>query len=175
MGESLDHNPYSASDTPLEVAGPVESRMRKPIVVWITQVVACLYIVTSGFGAVRNLRAFIDILGAKTIALPLLMRIGFFLLVVALIIFMVIQAQRRSRAGRWLAVLFVVQCLILAAFTTPKLPPADLGSSYWWGSMIGAAIVFGVLLWWLYVIGFSRKARAWFTKTDHVPDPSAPR
>jgi small-conductance mechanosensitive channel len=149
--------------------------MRKPIVVWITQFTACLYGVTSSYGAFQNSRAFIAMLGANTIALPLLMRIGFFLLAVAVIIFMVIQAQRRSRAGRWLALLFVAHFLILAAVATPKLPPADLSSGHWWGSLIGAAIVFGVLLWWLYAIGFSRKARAWFTKTDHVPDPSAPR
>jgi hypothetical protein len=43
------------------------------------------------------------------------------------------------------------------------------------GYLTGWLLAGGTLCGWLYAIGFSRKARAWFTKTAHSADPSAPR
>jgi uncharacterized membrane protein len=167
---------YAATSAPLETAQVEPSKVRKPVVVWITQILGAVYIAVAAPGIYRTAQAFVLMLKANAIVSKFLFVIGFGLLVFTAIALMTIQLQRRSSLGRWLAILFVLQFLLILIFGASKImPPFDSGLTRWSGSLVGLLLVFAVLVWWLYAIGFSRRARAWFTKTDHAPDPSAPR
>jgi hypothetical protein len=172
---SVEHNPYSATGAPLEVAGQAVQRMRKPVAVWITQILGCACGALVAVGIYRSLRAVFLLLKSNVPIWTFIPRIGFGLFVFALFVIMTIQLQRRSRLGRWLSIIFVSLVLLIPTLQLLATRPGPDGTVAWWiGNLIGAFLTFALIGSWLYAIGFSRKARAWFTKTAHVPDPSAP-
>jgi hypothetical protein len=173
VSEDVGQNRYAAPAAALELPQPA-LRVRKPIVVWITQIISSYYVVTTMVEIIRRLLRFRSKLHDDLFVWGILLGVGLLLVIIGLLIVIVVQLQRRSSVGRWLAVALIAFMIISGAMALPSLPAGGLEAKDW-GFMSGAIGVFALLGWWLYLIGFSRKARAWFTKTAHPADPSAPR
>lgn len=173
MPEHVGQDRYAAPVVPLEIASP-PPQMRKPVIVWISQIIAIYYVITTMVEVIRRLLRFRSMFQDDVFAWGILLGIGLLLLVVGLLIVMVIQLQRRSPVGRWLAVALVAFMMIAGAVNLPSLSKHGLDARAW-GLMGLVGGVYALFGWWLYLVGFSRKARAWFTKTAQSADPSAPR
>jgi hypothetical protein len=159
VADNLEDARYAVPAAPLEPAPAPEPAMRKPIVVWITQGFAVLFFVARSLSVQRTMTLMFD---ANFTALSVLRVVGFNLVALLLAVVAIILMQRRAKLGQWLGFLCVAQ-LPIVMISKLRIPSGTAtltgGVS---GYLFGTTLVLAPLIWWLYLIGFSRKARAWF-------------
>lgn len=136
--------------------------MRKPLVVWVTQGFVAVFFVARSRSVHRTVTTMFD---ANWPALTVLMQVGLNLLALLLAIVAIIQMQRRSKIGQWFGFLFVAQVpvVMISRFHIP--PGTSLQTGGITGYLFGTVLVLIPLIGWLYVLGFSRKAREWFRRS----------
>jgi hypothetical protein len=152
------HNPYTPPATPLADTAPPLVVMRKPISVWVLQIICALaalvilLAVPGSFDAWRAAPAGDLARFAMSFAMLLEM------LVASLFLWTFVAAQRRSHFGRWLGVcmLGVLISILLFAFSNAEM----LDRFLTW------ALVFTPLGLLVYFSAFSKGVRAWYGKSS---------
>lgn len=166
-------NPYAppsaAVDAPRDVLPPA----KKPISVWLLQLLAVAVSGLSALGLWR-LTAYLaqapQVEEVGTVALfEYALRLGLLVSAVGALI----GTQRRAGYGRWLGLLLLAFTIMLLAYLKLGIPFMATRSSYWRlapsgagidnpGEAAGIVLLFCLLAWWVYAFGFSAKARKFF-------------
>jgi hypothetical protein len=159
------HNPYTPPTTQVADAEPPRPVVRKPISVFLLQLVCALLtlLLLSGIPTVFKVWRFADGMARVASLISLLLQ----LLFVSLFVWTIIATQRRSQFGRWLGVFLMgsaVALLVLAAFQM-RYRGEELPMATTLGFYIGFALSILVPLSLVYFPAFSRRARAWYARS----------
>lgn len=159
----MSSNPFSPPLSPVADVAPAALPVaKKPVSVWITQLVGAILACAAAYGLVKGLRpdghfsmfrvAFVVVIqGALT----------------AFLLAIVIGAQRRARYSRWMGLVLVgmilvyvvvrslLQLRLLIVMTGNEVPSQA-------GAFIGASSVALLVGAWFRAFGFSPRSKAWF-------------
>jgi hypothetical protein len=156
------HNPYTPPTAPVADTAPPAIVVRKPVSVWLVQIVCALAVLLFLYGlstSIGSLTASQGGIARVSLLVSLLLR----LLVASLFVTTIIAAQRRSPLGRWLGVFIIGSLLVLCVLASVKTPSvAQESFATRLGGFIGIALVLVALGLLLYFSAFSRRARAWY-------------
>jgi hypothetical protein len=157
-------NPYTPPTAPVSDAALPVAVTRKPISVWLLQIVCVLAVLmilmtlARSFGAWRE--AAPDSISRVAVRTSMLVQ----LLIVALLVWTLIAAQLRSQFGRWLGV-FIMGSLIailMLVVAKSRFEPETFATVL--GRYTGGVLVLTPLGLLLYFPAFSKRARAWYAK-----------
>jgi hypothetical protein len=174
----VSHNPYAppaaaVSDTLSGLEPPP-----KPRTVTFTQIVCWLVLAFAAIALIRytafTIYYWANLQDRDSIYLQLALRAA----IVAYFLTTLLLLHKRRPLGRWLGVLTISSFfgLPVAGFINMDWP-AEIGSAEILGAALGTVLLTAPVVAWLYLFGFSRKARAYFNgvpATDASTRPPAP-
>ena len=158
-----DHNPYSP---PVAQVADTAEPARKPIAVWLLQLIAAIIVVVGALGIMRGLWFVQQVNEHKRINIngP---TVSWFLQHFAIVAFAaasIFVVQRRSIFGRWFAFVSVLALVSAVTWNSPQFPqPSERYRADLFQYFSGAALVYGPLLLLIFFCAFSRKARAYYS------------
>lgn len=156
------HNPYSPPTAAVTDAVPPAAVVRKPVSVWLLQVVCGLAALAVLFVFVAGIVDWRATSPGDNRRHVLLASMFFLLLIVAVLVWALIAAQRRSQFGRWLGVFLLGSVIAILILIVSKSTVA--GQESFTSVLGGGAVVFTPTALLLYFSAFSKRARAWYTK-----------
>ena len=159
---------------------PMEIKPKRPVSVWIAQII--LFIATLLMLLSTALTAFILASSRTTAALGLLIPIVFTLGLAALFFFGFWGMVKRRSYGRWLGVAGLSLCLLFSVIS--QMFPVDgplqryeyKNDAERFGGLIGGAIMFGLFLWLILHLAFSKRVTEFFSPaaSPEIGEPPPP-
>ncbi len=159
-------NPFAPPTADLTLSPTDDTPVRKPISVWVMQIIAVLLAAWCSFGLVKlgmlAVAGDVDTRFGVRVLVQLPLQAGF----VVMLLLMLWQLPKRSSMGRNIGLgLIALMILILAARILETKANA-------WPELLGVAIVAFVclapLVYWAFAFAFSQKARRYFSASQHA-------
>ena len=166
----MQDNPYAPPQAALSQVR-TESRPKKPIAVWLFQILAAPLGFTLVIGIVR---AAIFGLESTTDWKVSLVAATWRLAALALLIAGLIGSQRRKLFGRIVGVLFIsllaiaaVANQVLSTYNSLANLSPSKGGAEATGEVFVILVVVGLFWWWLYSFSFSTRAKLYFQRSKN--------
>jgi len=151
------HNPYSPP-TAEAIDLPPSEVVRRPFAVWLLVGVLLAFAILWVGATIRSIGLIVGHADRVFLVVPFVLR----LLILAAILFMMIDAFRRGSWGRWGGVVLIGLLLIFSLL--PRDEPHYVDEAQRVGQWIGKFLMLPALLvWWGYAFAFSAKARRYFS------------
>jgi len=150
------HNPYAPPTTPVFDTAPPMVVVRKPVSVWLLQIVCALAALVILIALPNSFEAWRVTPPGAIARVALIVSLLLQLMVATLFIWTTIAAQRRSQFGRWLGVFMMgilISILVFAFYNAGIL-----------GRDAVTALVLSPMGLLVYFSAFSKRARAWYAK-----------
>jgi|GEM_PF-2044826 len=157
------HNPFAPPSSDLNAAPETLVIPRKPISVWVVQIIGSLAAAWGTFGLIMIFRGAMAGLTVTGFGIPVSVHLLLQSCFIAFLLLMLWKLPGRSRLSRYLGLGLIGFFILLMSFAIIK--------SFWSGPIEATMIVTGIVLapfiYWAYAFAFSRKALQYFEVPDH--------
>lgn len=161
------HNPFAPPSADLTLSPDGDTPIRKPISVWMVQIVGSIVAAVCIYG--------LTVIGRKAMAgqvvtgfgIPIALHLFIQACFIALLLLMLWQLPKRSRLGRNLGLGLIVFFAVPLAFNILFSVPAK-GSAQFVGFILAAVLFEAPLAYWAFALAFSKKARRYFSALRQV-------
>lgn len=164
--EMRTNDRWAPTAAPVADAEPPVTRARKPIGVWIMQAVCTLMLLVMVMSMFNTVEKWAETSAGEMARFALMASMAIQILVFGMLTTAIVGAQRRSRAGQWLAALLVV-CAVAMIYLNMRGVTA--GSDMSAGAVAGRYSVdilfFSLPAMLIWFATFSKGARAWYARS----------
>jgi hypothetical protein len=159
-------NHWAPTTAPVADVEPPATRVRKPIGVWIMQAVCTLMLLIIVVSMFNTVGKWVDTSAGEMARFALMASMAIQILVFGMLTTAIVGAQRRSRAGQWLAALLVVCAVAMIYLNTRGVTPGSDTSAGAVAGRYSVDVLFlslpALLIWFAT---FSRAARSWYARS----------
>ncbi len=163
---STSHNPYHSPSASLENHSETQKpKPRRPISVWIMQVLLLTFAALIVFGIYSGFRRGLNLSYIKEHLLEFIVRWLFVIATLCAIVLTQRGLHKAKKWSRWVAVGLLLLLLLSSIFQADKNVYSNDAERT--GAMMARYILIpAIFTWWIFAIAFTRKARAYFSSED---------